>query len=91
MSAEYIPRLKIKYKEEVIPHLSTKLKIANSMRMPRLVKIVLNVGIGDARDNANWLKQAVEEMSIISGQKPIITKSKINFPIYEPYRIFIQF
>ena len=43
------------------------------MRIPRVVKIVLNVGIGDARENANWLKQAVEEMSIISGQKPIIT------------------
>ena len=76
MKTEYIPRLKTKYKEEVIPHLSSKLKIANYMRMPKIVKIVLNVGIGDAKDNANWLKQAVEEMSIISGQKPIITKSK---------------
>jgi large subunit ribosomal protein L5 len=76
MKTKYSPRLKTKYKEEVIPHLSSKLKIANYMRMPKIVKIVLNVGIGDAKDNANWLKQAVEEMSIISGQKPIITKSK---------------
>ena len=76
MSTEYIPRLKFKYQSEVVPELLNKLVIANSMRVPKLVKVVLNVGIGDARDNANWLKQAVEEMSIISGQKPIITKSK---------------
>ena len=76
MKAEYIPRLKVKYDDEVVPYLSNKLELTNFMRIPRLVKIVLNVGIGDARENANWLKQAVEEMSIISGQKPIITKSK---------------
>ena len=50
MSAEYIPRLKFKYQNEIVPQLSDKLSIANSMRVPKLVKVVLNVGIGDARD-----------------------------------------
>ena len=76
MSTEYIPRLKIKYDKEVIVYLSDKLGIPNSMRIPKLIKIVLNIGIGDAKDNANLLKQAVEELAIISGQKPVITRSK---------------
>ena len=76
MSENYIPRLKIKYDNEVIPYLSNELSIANPMRIPKLTKVVINVGIGDARENSNLLKSAVEEIAIISGQKPIITKSK---------------
>ena len=76
MKTEYIPRLKTKYQDEVITHLEKKLDIKNPMGIPKLVKVVLNLGIGDAKENANWLKQAVEEISIISGQKPIVTRSK---------------
>ena len=76
MSLEYVPRLKVKYDKEVIPHLSSSLSISNPMRIPKLVKVVLNIGMGDARDNSNQLKSAVEELSLISGQKPVITKSK---------------
>jgi large subunit ribosomal protein L5 len=76
MSLEYKPRLKVKYDEEVVPHLLSDLGISNPMRVPKLVKVVLNVGMGDAKDNSNWLKSAVEELSLISGQKPIVTKSK---------------
>ena len=76
MSENYIPRLKIKYDNEVIPYLSNELSIVNPMRIPKLTKVVINVGIGDARENSNLLKSAVEEIGIISGQKPIITKSK---------------
>ena len=76
MSLEYKPRLKVKYGEEVVPHLSSHLGISNPMRVPKLVKVVLNVGMGDAKDNSNWLKSAVEELSLISGQKPIVTRSK---------------
>jgi len=76
MPENYIPRLKIKYDNEVIPYLSNELSIANPMRIPKLTKVVINVGIGDARENSNLLKSAVEEIAIISGQKPIITKSK---------------
>ena len=76
MSLEYKPRLKVKYDEEVVPRLLSDLGISNPMRVPKLVKVVLNVGMGDAKDNSNWLKSAVEELSLISGQKPIVTKSK---------------
>ena len=76
MSLEYIPRLKTKYNKEVVPYLSSSLSISNPMRIPRLVKVVLNIGMGDARDNSNQLKSAVEELSLISGQKPVVTKSK---------------
>ena len=76
MPEEYIPRLKNKYNNEVVSYLSNQLGFSNPMRIPKLVKVVLNVGIGDARDNSNFIKNAVEELSIISGQKPIITKSK---------------
>lgn len=76
MSLEYVPRLKVKYDKEVVPHLSSSLSISNPMRIPKLVKVVLNIGMGDARDNSNQLKSAVEELSLISGQKPVITKSK---------------
>ena len=76
MSEKYIPRLKVKYNSEVIPYLSNKLGFSNPMRIPKLTKVVLNVGIGDARENSNWLKSTVEELAIISGQKPVTTKSK---------------
>ena len=76
MKADYKPRLKVKYSNEVVPHLVKVLNFNNPMRVPKLVKIVLNFGIGDAKENSNWLKQAVEEMSSITGQKPLITRSK---------------
>ena len=76
MSTNYTPRLQEKYNIEICQALSKKLKIDNVMRIPRLVKIVLNMGIGDAKDHKNWMKQAEEEMTIISGQKPVVTKAK---------------
>ena len=76
MTTEYIPRLKVKYNKKVISYLSNQLDISNPMRVPRLTKVVLNVGMGDAKDNSNWLKSAIDELALISGQKPIITRSK---------------
>ena len=74
------------YNDKIIQLLSKELKINNIMQVPKLEKIVLNMVLGDAKDNKNSLKQAVEELSIITGQKPIITKSKkaiSNFKIRE--------
>ena len=65
-----------KYHDEVIDKLSSKLNIGNLMRLPKIEKIVLNMGIGDARDNANALKSGLEELSAICGQKAVVTKSK---------------
>ena len=72
----YTPRLLGRYHSESIAELKNKLNISNVMRLPRLTKIVLNMGIGDAKDDKNSLKQALEELTIITGQKAVGTKSK---------------
>ena len=72
----YKPRLLIKYNEVVQKYLSDKLGITNIMRIPRIEKIVLNMGIGDAKEHKNWLKSGVEELTTIAGQKAVVTLSK---------------
>ena len=72
----YQNRLLNKYHDEVIAELSAKLNISNVMRLPRIEKIVLNMVIGDGKDNANALKSGVEELSAICGQKAVVTRSK---------------
>lgn len=79
-------RLKDKYKNEVVPALMEKFKYDNIMEVPKLEKIVINMGLGEARDNPKLLETAVEELGIISGQKPIITRAKksvANFKVRE--------
>ena len=77
MSIEkYKPRLFEEYKNKISLSLLEKLKLSNKMEIPRILKIKLNMGIGDARDNKNSLNQAVNELSMISGQKAVITRSK---------------
>lgn len=69
-------RLKEKYTQEVYSALLEKFHYANTMQVPKLEKITLNMGLGDAKDNAKLLEKAVEEMAIIAGQAPVVTKSK---------------
>ena len=73
---KYIPRLFTDYNSKLKYNLKEKLNIDNIMRVPKIEKIVLNMGIGDARDNKTSFKQAIEELTLITGQKPIINKSK---------------
>jgi len=72
----YSPRLFDLYKNDIQSLLKDKLDIKNVMQLPRIEKIVLNMGIGDAKDNKNSLSRAVEEMTIITGQKPVVTKAR---------------
>jgi large subunit ribosomal protein L5 len=72
----YRPRLFDIYKKDLQPLLKEKLSIANPMQVPKIEKIVINMGMGDAKDNKNSFTQAVNELTIITGQKPVITKSK---------------
>ena len=72
----YSPRLFDLYKDSIKPLLKQKLDIKNVMQLPRIEKIVLNMGIGDAKDNKNSLSKAIDEMTIITGQKPVITKAR---------------
>jgi len=71
----YTPRLFDLYKNDIQSLLKEKLDIKNVMQLPKIEKIVLNMGIGDAKDNKNSLSQAIEEMTIITGQKPVVTKA----------------
>ena len=64
------------YKEKVAPALEEKFNYTSSMQIPKIDKIVLNMGVGDAVSNAKNLDEAVEELTLISGQKPLITKAK---------------
>ncbi len=68
--------LKRKYQEEIVPSLMSKFNYDSVMQTPKVEKIVINMGVGDAVQNAKALDSAVEELSLISGQKPMITKAK---------------
>ena len=69
-------RLKAKYESEVRPALTDKFNYTSVMAVPKIDKIVLNMGVGDATQNSKLLDEAVEELGLISGQKPLITKAK---------------
>ena len=68
--------LKEQYEKEVIPALMKKFNYKSIMEVPRLDKIVIKIGLGDTKDNPKMLENAINDLSIITGQKPIITKSK---------------
>jgi large subunit ribosomal protein L5 len=79
-------RLKDKYENEVISAMMEKFQYKNIMEVPRLEKVVINMGVGEAKDNPKALESAVEELTLISGQKPVVTKAKksiANFKIRE--------
>ncbi|WP_352404586.1 50S ribosomal protein L5 [Sporanaerobacter acetigenes] len=79
-------RLKEKYDNEVVQALMEKFQYSSVMEVPKLEKVVLNMGIGEARENPKALENAVEELTIISGQRPIVTKAKksiANFKVRE--------
>lgn len=68
--------LKEQYKKEIVPSLMDKFSYTSVMQAPKIDKIVLNMGVGDAVTNSKNLDEAVEELSLISGQKPLVTKAK---------------
>jgi len=81
-----VNRLQEKYNSEIVPAMISKFGYKNVMQVPKLSKIVVNMGIGEAKDNAKLLESAAADMTIITGQKPIITKAKksiANFKIRE--------
>ncbi|WP_407892254.1 50S ribosomal protein L5 [Lacticaseibacillus sp. N501-2] len=79
-------RLQERYNKEIAPSLIEKFNYKSSMQAPKVDKIVLNMGVGDATQNAKNLDEAVEELKLISGQQPLITKAKksiANFRLRE--------
>ncbi|MBS5644414.1 MAG: 50S ribosomal protein L5 [Clostridiales bacterium] len=85
-----MPRLKDTYKAEIIPAMMQKFSYKNIMQVPKLEKVVINMGMGDIKDNPKGLDSALEELSIISGQKPVVTvarRSVANFKVREGMKI----
>ncbi len=81
-----IPRLLEKYRNEIVPKMVETFSLKNKMAVPKLEKIVVNMGVGEALTDIKILDKAAEEMGVITGQKPIIRRAKIaisNFKIKE--------
>jgi large subunit ribosomal protein L5 len=76
MSEHYTPRVKQRFRDEVVPALQAELGLANVMQVPRLDKIVVNMGIGDAVKDGRLLEAALEDLATITGQKPVVTKAR---------------
>jgi large subunit ribosomal protein L5 len=79
-------RLKERYKQEIVPALKETLSLENVMQVPKIEKIVLNIGMGEAMENAKALDAAVEDLTKITGQRPVITKARksiANFKLRE--------
>ncbi len=74
--AEYEPRLKTRYREEIRAKLKEKFAYANDMQIPRLDKVVINMGVGDAAQDSKKIRGALDDLQAISGQKPVATKAK---------------
>jgi len=75
-SKQYVPSLKKTYYEEIVQKLKSTFNYSNVMEVPGLVSISLNIGLGDAKNNSKGLESAIQELTLITGQKPIITKAK---------------
>ena len=85
-----MPRMIDKYNKDVAPALKEKFKYTTPMQTPKLVKVVLNMGVGDVKENAKALEAAVNDLAKISGQKPVVTKAKksvANFKLREGMNI----
>ena len=83
-------RMQVKYSNEVAPALMEKFSYKSTMQIPKLVKIVINIGLGEAKDNPKAIDAAVGDLALITGQKPIVTKARksvANFKLREGMNI----
>jgi large subunit ribosomal protein L5 len=76
VSETYVARLKVRYREEALPRLMKELGLSNPMQVPRLEKVVLNMGVGDSLKDGRLMEAAVEDLQIITGQKPVVTRAR---------------
>lgn len=86
-------RLKVRYQAEVKPKLQERFGYANPMQVPKLIKVVINMGIAEASKDKNAVQDCVKELTMLSGQKPIITKAKkaiSNFKLREGQPIGVK-
>jgi len=78
-----MPRLLERYRNDVVPAMEKEFGYHNTMRVPHVVKVVLNIGMGEALENAKSLDAAARDMSIIAGQKPVFTKAKKSIAAFK--------
>ena len=76
-------KLREQYKNEVVPAMMKKFNYSSVMEVPKLEKIVINIGLGDIKDNPKSLDNAINDLSIITGQKPVITKAKKSIAAFK--------
>lgn len=76
MSEKYIPRMQQRYQEVVRARLKEEFKYSNEMQVPKLEKIVINMGVGEAVGDSKKLQSAIQALTLISGQKPVATRAK---------------
>ncbi len=76
MAETYVPRLKQRYRDELQAQLKDELGLANVMQVPTLDKVVVNMGVGDAVKDGRMLDAALEDLTVITGQKPVVTKAR---------------
>ena len=84
------PNIRKKYKEMVVPAMMKQFSYANIMQVPKITHVSINMGLGDAKDNPKKLESALSELSLISAQKPVVTRSKkdiSNFKIRKGYPV----
>jgi large subunit ribosomal protein L5 len=74
--ADYTPRLKQRYRDELVPRIQKELGYGNVMQVPRLEKIVVNMGVGDAIKDGRMLEAALADLTVITGQRPVVTKAR---------------
>ena len=79
----YKPYLLKKYKEEIAPAMQAKFNYKSSMEIPHIEKIVINMGVGDATQNSKLIDAAVEDLTAIAGQKPVVTKAKKSIAVFK--------
>ncbi len=82
----YVPRLRTRFEDDVVPKLKKEFGIENSMAVPKIVKVAVNIGLGEASRNIKLLDAAVEELTVIAGQAPTVTRAKqsiANFKLRE--------
>jgi large subunit ribosomal protein L5 len=76
MASDYTPRLKQRFRTELVEQLRSELGLGNALQVPRLEKVVVNTGVGEAVRDARQLDGAVDDLTVITGQKPIVTKAR---------------
>ncbi len=83
MAETYTPRLKERFRDELVPRLKQELGLANVMQVPRLEKVVVNMGVGDSLKDGRLLDAAIEDLQTITGQKPIVTKARRSIAAFK--------